>query len=144
MPVARPDPYLNFNFLVDVGGNTIAGFSEVELPEGSIEVVAYRDGSDKTSGARLLPGRVDYGPLVLRRGFTGDMALYDWWRSVIQGNLDRRDVRVTLLDETRQQVAQWRVRRAWPSKYESSDLNALGNDVVIETLELTHEGVELV
>jgi phage tail-like protein len=72
------------------------------------------------------------------------MALYDWWRSVIQGNLDRRDVRVTLLDETRQQVAQWRVRRAWPSKYESSDLNALGNDVVIETLELTHEGVELV
>jgi phage tail-like protein len=143
MPVVRPDPCLNFNFLVIVDGDTVAGFSEVELPEGRIEVVAYRDGSDKTSGARLLPGRVEYGPLVLRRGFTGDMALYDWWHAVTQGNVDRRTVAVVLLDESRNQVAKWLVRRAWPSKYESSDLNALGNDVVIETLELTHEGVEL-
>jgi phage tail-like protein len=144
MPVARPDPYPNFNFTVDFGGGAVAGFSEVELPEGSIEVVAYREGSDKTSGARLLPGRVDYGPLVLRRGFAGNTDLYDWWRSLTQGNLDRRDVRVTLLDETRQPAARWRIRRAWPSKYSSSDLNALGNEVVIETLELTHEGIELV
>jgi len=144
MPVARPDPYLNFNFLVVIGGETIAGFSEVDLPEGSVEVVAYREGSDKTSGARLLPGRVNYGPLVLRRGFAGDMDLYDWWREITQGTVDRRNVKVTLLDEARNEVASWSVRRAWPSKYESSDLNALGNEVVIETLELTHEGVELV
>ena len=144
MPIARPDPYLNFNFLVNFDGSTVAGFSEVELPEGRIEVVAYREGSDKTSGARMLPGRVEYGPVVLRRGFAGDMALYDWWHAITQGNLDRRDVAVILLDEARQEVARWHIRRAWPSKYASSDLNALGNDVVIETLELTHEGVELV
>ena len=143
MPTVRPDPYLNFNFLVELDGDRVAGFREVELPEGRIDVVAYRDGSDKTSNARLLPGRVEFGPLVLRRGFTGDTTLYDWWHSVSQGSLDRRDVDVTLLDETGQPVARWHLRRAWPTKYASSDLNALGNDVVIETLELTHEGIEL-
>jgi phage tail-like protein len=144
MPTVRHDPYLNFNFVLELGGNQAAGFSEVDLPEGRIEAIAYREGSDKTSAARLLPGRVEYGPLVLRRGFAGDTTLYDWWHAVSQGNVDRRDVAVILLDETRQEVARWDVRRAWPSKYASSDLVALGNDVVIETLELTHEGIELV
>ncbi len=143
MPTVRDDPYPNFNFVLELGGDQVAGFSEVELPEGRVEAIAYREGSDKTSNARLLPGRVEYGPLVLRRGFTGETALYDWWHSLLQGNVDRRDVVVILLDETRQEVARWRIRRAWPSKYASSDLEALGNDVVIETLELTHEGIEL-
>jgi len=144
MPIVRPDPYPNFNFLVDLDGNQVAGFSDVELPEGRIEtIIHYRDGSDRDTTPRLLPGRVDYGPLILRRGFTGDTTLYDWWHSVTQGHVDRRNVVVILLDETRQEVARWRIRDAWPSKYAPSDLVALGNEVVIETLELTHEGIEL-
>jgi phage tail-like protein len=143
MPSVRQDPYLDFNFLVEIDGVTAAGFSEAELPEGRIEAVAYREGSDKTSAARLLPGRVSYSPLVLRRGFAGDAALFQWWRAVAQGTLDRRNVSVILLDEQRQEVARWNLRRAWPAKWEGPALNALGNDVAIETLELAHEGIEL-
>ncbi len=139
----RDDPYLNFNFLVEIDGETAAGFSEADLPEGRIEAVAYREGTDRTSAARLLPGRVEYGRLVLRRGFAGDAALFQWWQSVAQGNLDRRNLSVVLLDEKRQQVARWNLRRAWPTKYSAPSLRALGNDVAIETLELAHEGIEL-
>jgi phage tail-like protein len=143
MPSVRKDPYLDFNFLVEIDSVTAAGFREAELPEGRIEVVAYREGSDKTSAARLFPGRVEYGPLVLRRGFAGDAQLFQWWQSLAQGTVDRRNVSVVLLDEQRQEVARWNLRRAWPSKYKPSALNALGNEVVIETLELVHEGIEL-
>jgi phage tail-like protein len=143
MPQHRDDPYLNFNFRVDINGITIAGFSEARLPEGRIEAVAYREGTDKTSAARLLPGRVEWGPVVLRRGFTGDPALFAWWQEVLQGNVTRRDVSIVLLDEERADVARWLIRRAWPQKWVAPDLRGLGNEVAIETLELAHEGIEL-
>ena len=139
----RDDPYLNFNFVVEIEGEPAAGFSEADLPAGRIEAVAYREGTDQSSAARLLPGRVEYGPLVLRRGFSGDAALFQWWQAVAEGNLDRRNVSVVLLDEKRQEVARWNLVRAWPTKYEPPSLHGLGNEVAIETLEIAHEGIEL-
>jgi phage tail-like protein len=139
----RNDPYLNFNFLVELGGDIVGGFSEADLPAGRIEAVAYREGSDRTSAARLLPGRVEYGALVLRRGFAGDATLFQWWREVAEGSVDRRNIAVVLLDEGREEVARWILHRAWPAKWTGPTLNAKGNEVAIETLELAHEGIEL-
>ncbi|MDX6506192.1 MAG: hypothetical protein QOG06_836 [Gaiellaceae bacterium] len=143
MPQRRDDPYLDFNFVVEIDGITAAGFSEADVPEARIEAVAYREGTDPTSAARLLPGRVEYGRVVLRRGFAGDAALFQWWREVAQGTITRRNVAIVLLDEQRQEVARWLLRRAWPSKWAGPQLRALGNEVAIETLELAHEGLEL-
>jgi phage tail-like protein len=143
MPQRRDDPYLNFNFRVEIDGLEVAGFSEVQVPEGRIEAVAYREGTDRSSAARLLPGRVEWEPVVLRRGFAGDPALFEWWNELVQGNLSRKNVAIVLLDEQRRDVARWLVRRAWPSKLVGPDLRGLGNEVAIETLELSHEGVEL-
>ena len=143
MPVRRDDPYLDFNFRVEIDGIEAAGFSEVELGAGTIATVAYREGADPQSSARLLPGRVTYDRVTLRRGFAGDPTLFQWWQAVAEGNLDRRDVAIVLLDESRQPVARWKLRRAWPAKYVAATLNALGNDVVVESVELAHEGIEL-
>ena len=143
MPQRRDDPYLNFNFRVEIDGLQVAGFSEAQLPEGRIEVVAYREGGVNTSAPRLLPGRVEFGPVVLRRGFAGDPALFQWWNDVVHGNVARRNVVIVLLDEQRQEVARWLIRRAWPSKWTGPDLRGLGNEIAIETLELSHEGIEL-
>jgi len=143
MPQRRDDPYLNFNFRVEIDGLQVAGFSEARLPEGRIEVVAYREGGANTSAPRLLPGRVEFGPVVLRRGFAGDPALFQWWNDVVQGQVARRNVVIVLLDEQRQEVARWVIRRAWPSKWTGPDLRGLGNEIAIETLELSHEGIEL-
>ena len=44
---------------------------------------------------------------------------------------------------TREQVvARWQVSSAWPIRYTAPDLNAESDDVAIETLELTHEGID--
>jgi phage tail-like protein len=143
MPEQRDDPYLDFNFLVEIDGVAAAGFAEVDLPAATIEVVRYRDGADRQSSPRSLPGRVSYGRVVLRRGFAGDATLFDWWQKLAEGTIDRRNVAVILLDEARNPVARWLLQNAWPARYEAGALNALGNDVVVETLELAHDGLRL-
>ena len=139
----RNDPYLNFNFRVEIEGAEVARFSEVVLPEGRIETIAYRAGDD-LGPARQLPGRVEYGRVVLRHGFAGDPRLFQWWRAVVQGNLDRRNLAIILLDERRNEKVRWAVYEAWPAKWVGPSFRALGNDVAIETIELAHEGIEQV
>jgi phage tail-like protein len=143
MPVRRDDPYAGFNFVVEIGGEPQAGFAEAQLPAGAIEVIRYREGSDGSSAARLLPGRVEYENVVLQRGFAGSPDLYAWWDTVRNGELDRRNVTITLLDEARNAVARWLLVRAWPTRLAYGRLAALGNEVAIESLELAYERFEL-
>ena len=65
---SRHDPYRNFNFRVEIDGIASSSFSEVVFPDSTIGVVEYREGGDKTSSSRKLPGRVHYSNVVLRRG----------------------------------------------------------------------------
>ncbi|HXH88964.1 MAG TPA: phage tail protein [Gaiellaceae bacterium] len=143
MPVQRDNPYANYNFVVELGGEEVGGFSEVDLPEATIETIEYREGGDKTASARKLPGRVSYANVVLRRGLAGRTDLWDWFEATRNGSLQRRDVTITLLDEARSPVQRWLLRNAWPAKFASPELNAHGNEVVIETLELAYEGLEI-
>jgi phage tail-like protein len=139
--VQRDNPYPNHSFAVDLGTGDAIGFSEVDLPSGEIEVIEYREGNE-IARARKLPGLATYANVTLKRGVTGNLELFEWWRSVRDGQLLRRKVTITLLDEQRQPVQRWVLRDAWPVKLDYSPLNALGNEVVIETLELAHEGFE--
>lgn len=142
MAVQRDNPYPNHNFAVDIGTGDTIGFSEVDLPAGEIEVIEYREGNE-SSRTRKLPGLVKYPNVTMKRGITGNLELFDWWKAARDGQLIRRDVTITLLDEQRQEVQRWRLRDAWPAKIEAGPLNAQGNEVAIETLELAHEGFEI-
>ena len=143
MPIQRDNPYANFNFVVEIDGIEVGAFSEVDLPDATIETIEYRDGSDPGSGARKLPGRVSYSNVVLKRGLTGRTDLWNWFKATRDGALERRNVAIVLLDEARKPVHRWLLQDAWPARFASSDLNARGNEVVIETLELAYEGLEL-
>jgi phage tail-like protein len=135
-------PYRNFNFRVEIDGLPETGFSEVIVPATRIEVVVYRVGAD-ASGSRKLPGRASTGNVVLRHGVDQDLSLWSWFRAVRDGDSVRRNVVVTLLDAQRNDVRRWTVSQAWPAKYEPGPLNANGTDVVIETLELAAERIDI-
>jgi phage tail-like protein len=142
MARARRDPYLDFNFLVEIDGVTVSGFTEADVPEGRIHLAPYREGSDRTNTARLLPAGVEYGPLVLRRGFGGDPALFQWWRSVADGNADRRNVLLIVRDAGGEEVCRWTFPQALPLKYVGPSFHARATEVAIETLELAVETLE--
>jgi len=140
---SRNDPFKDYSFLVEIDGLADAAFSEVSGLSATAEVIEYREGSDKTTSARKLPGRVRHGDVTLERGLTTSRALFDWWMTVVDGNVQRRNVAIILLDDARQEVMRWLLRDAWIAKFEVGSLRARGNEVLIESVVLTHEGLEL-
>ena len=137
----RNDPYKNFNFLVEIDGIARAAFSEVSGLESETSVIEYRSGSE--FGTRKLPGLTKYANIVLKRGITQDAELWNWRQSVIEGNVDRRNGSIILLDDQRTEVIRWNFREGWPCKWQGPGLNAKNEEVAIELLEIAHEGLEL-
>ena len=137
-----PDPYGNYNFLVEMDGITRAAFQECSGFDSTIDVIEHREGGENTT-LRKLPGLTKYSNIVLKWGMTEDTDLYDWHRQVIRGEIERKNGSIVILNRKGEEVARWNFYRAWPTKWDGPDLNAEGNDVAIETLELAHEGVEL-
>jgi phage tail-like protein len=72
------------------------------------------------------------------------MELYEWRKSVEDTGAikARKNISLVLIDEEGNDKARWDIMEAWPTKYDPSDFSAKANEVVIETLELVHEGVK--
>ena len=147
MPVERDNPYGNYNFIVEITGvdnPPHAGFSEVSGLGMEVTPIEYRAGSDKTNTTRKIPGLSKFANVVLKRGITGSTAMYEWMKDVRDGSDSiRQDVTIRMLDEQRQPVITWKLSNAWPAKICGPELKATGNEVAIESFELTHEGVTI-
>jgi phage tail-like protein len=143
--MARKDPLRNFRFRVEIGGIAVAGFSEVVIGPTTTEAIDYREGTDPPH-VRKLSGLTKFANITLKRGLTDSLDLYHWYKQVIAGQLatSRRQVAIVIADEAGADHSRFVVSEAWPVKYEPSELNAKGNEVIIETLELANEGIERV
>jgi len=138
----RTDPYRNFRFRVEIDGITTAGFADATIPDSTTDSVDYREGTDPTH-QRKLSGLTKYGGITLKKGITDSMELYEWKKQVEQTGAAnaRKNISLILVDEEGNDKARWDIVEAWPTKYDSSDFSAKGNEVIIETLELVHEGI---
>jgi phage tail-like protein len=145
MAVLSDRPYPATNFLVDLGAGDgpEAGLLEVTFPDTTILTIDYRSGNDSTSEPRKIPSLTKYGNLILKRGVTGSLSLYEWWNATRNGDHTARSVIVTLLDEGRQPVLRWTFLHARPASYRFSPLNALSAEALIESLELSFERMEM-
>ena len=105
-------PFTNMRFRIQIQGMQGTGAVEVVFPDARI-VTAPRK-------ARA----TQYGSLVMRRGLTRSSEWYE------------RTVLVGLLDEQGKDAIRWTFTAAKPLGYSVSNLNALGIETVIESLEL--------
>ncbi|HET7112699.1 MAG TPA: phage tail protein [Pyrinomonadaceae bacterium] len=137
----RVDPYRNFSFLVEIDGITQAGFSDCSGFGASTDPVEYREGGE-TKTVRKLPGLTKYTNITLKWGLTDSKELYNWYRDVVNGKIERKSGSIILLDLEGNEKVRWNFFDAWPTKWDGPDFTAKGNDVAIETLELAHERVE--
>ena len=137
----RNDPYAQFNFLIQIDGQDVGGFTEVGGLAAESDVIEYREGSDEAT-VRKLPGLRKYSNLTLKRGYTKSSALWDLRMTTERGQTERKQsVTIVLLDEERTAVLRWYVRNAWISKYEGPALNSTTNEAAIESIEMVHEGL---
>jgi phage tail-like protein len=148
MAVLRNDPYSVLHFqvvivgILDDGQSVRGSFSEVSGLEVEIVPIDYRTGSEDST-VRKVPGLKKFTNITLKRGVIGDLTLWNWIKSVMDGQAQRANGTITLLDESGQAVMTWKFRRAWPCKWSGPALNATANEIAIETLELCHEGLEV-
>jgi phage tail-like protein len=135
------DPFASFNFKLEIEGITVAGFSEVTGLNQESNVIDYREGQEPIT-PRKLPGLNKFGNITLKRGISPDLSVYNWRKTVTDGDIERRNASIVLHNEKHEEVVRWNLVNAWPSKYVGPDLKANANEMAIESIELTHEGVE--
>ena len=131
---------------MEIDGIQQAGFGEATIPDSTSAIIEYREGTDTALNNRKLSGLTKHGNLVLKWGITESMDLYNWRKMVEQGKTTtaRKNIAVILVDAEGNDAARWEFVNAWPCKYKGPDMNAEGNDVAIETLEITFESMQRV
>lgn len=155
------DPYRRHRFAVDIGDDRQPlGFTEVRGlsvrvqarpgeeagdDAGDADWLDWRDRFDAISRLPSVPRRRTASPpLTLRRGITDDRRLWDWLRDWVNGQVERRDVRVYLLDAAGERARGWRCRDATPARWTGPELAADRPAAATETLELVHEGLDAI
>jgi len=134
-------PHTKNHFRVEWGGANV-GFMEVSGLSIELDVVSYREGSSPENSERLMPGLKKYSPIILKRGIVkSDDDFYKWINTAQFNTIERRDVVISLLNESHEPVVVWKIKNAFPFKLEYSPLNAHGSEVAIESLTLAHEGL---
>ncbi|MFO1322797.1 MAG: phage tail protein [Burkholderiales bacterium] len=139
----RNDPYRGFNFRVEIDGLPVAAFSEVSGLTADGDPADYREGTDPDNWVRKLTGLRKYVNLVFKRGYTKDDTLWQWYKRIAEGQPDRRNGSVVLMNEAHEDVMRWNFQNAWINKVEGPGLKASGNEISIESMELCHEGLML-
>ena len=149
MPAKRERPYVQFNFLVDLGNGTTdgadAGFQEISGIGMEVTVAEYRNGNEKENSVRKVTGLNKSTDVTLKRGVVGSLNLYEWLNQIRNGDQGAlRNVVIQLQNEDHTEVVQqWKLLRARIIKHTSGPLNAKGTDVAMEELVLAYERLEM-
>jgi T4-like virus tail tube protein gp19 len=124
-------PHLNAHFIVDLGDSDVhapaAGFCEVVFPQFPVDA--------GETGRRL----------VLRRGVTGSLDLYAWWNEARRDKSSRpRTIKVQLMTpDLARAVMTWTFHGARPVTLSYTPLNALEAAILIESLEVAFDDVDI-
>jgi phage tail-like protein len=148
----RFDPYKNFKFRVKWDGRYVAGVSKVGALTRSTEPIEHREGGDPST-VRKSPGQTTYEPVTLERGVTHDKAFEQWankvwnWGSGLgaESSLQdfRKDIIIEMYNEAGQLAIAYKVYRCWVSEFTAlPELDASGNAVAIQSIQLQNEGWE--
>jgi phage tail-like protein len=149
MAVLRATPYVQFNFLVDLGTGATdgpeAGFQEVSGLGMEVTVSEYRNGNEKENAVRKVTGMNKVTDVTLKRGVIGSVNLYQWLNQIRNGDQSAsRTVVIQLQNEDHSAVvATWKLLRARITKHTSGPFNAKGTDVAMEEMTLAYERLEM-
>jgi len=122
--------------------NIDAGFNECSGLEMTLQVEEYQEGGNNGTVLKF-PTRMQWGKLVMKKGIVKNTELWDWVYGFSEGKVVRKDGLITLLGEKGLAHTVWKFKRGLPVKYSGPQLNAQHNAVAFESIEIEHEGLEL-
>ena len=134
----RNDPYAKFNFVVEIDGVEVAGFTEVSGMKSESDVIDYREGGDPPWMRKLL-GLGKNSNIMLKQGTTDNQTLWHWRQAIIAGKSDRRAGAVILKNEAGDDVQRTEWAEGLLVSLELSALNATANEASIDSAEIAVE-----
>lgn len=142
----RTDPLVSYHFHVEIDGITQAQFRECGGLGSESQVVEYKESVKGVTVIRKQPGAIKWADITLKRGVSDIMELWQWRKQVEQGKVDeaRKNGSIVLYDQANKEIARWNFKEGWPSKLSGPQVKADSNEVAIEELTITHEGMERV
>jgi phage tail-like protein len=143
----QQDPLISAWFSIEFQGQVTGAFRECTGLGSENEVVEYKaSGQNGEFVIKKVPGRLKWNNIVLSRGITDSMDMWQWRKLIEQGNVNsaRKNGTITMYNTQGAVVAKWNFINAWPSRITGPSANAGENGVAIEELEITHEGYERV
>src|SRR5689334_9977428 len=121
----RREPLGAYNFVVEIDGLLVGGFSAIQGLDSNVEVEQYTEGG-LNGYIHMIPGETRYPNLVLSRGLTDVDTLWNWYEGVTRGVILRRNATILLLDRQRAPVTWWNVRDALPVRWSGPRFDAMG------------------
>jgi phage tail-like protein len=149
MAVFRERPYVQFNFVVNLGDGVTntpqAGFQEISGIGMEVTITEYRPGNYAFNNVIKTAGLNKATDVTLKRGVIGSLDLYRWLDDVRNGSASGlRTVTIELKSEDRTTTVQtWRLINSRIMKHQTAALNAKGTDVAMEELTLSYERLEM-
>ena len=146
MPREHDADFQGSFFALEIDGLNVGWFTGCSGLSLEFDTVTFKEGNGSMIIERKRPGKPKYAEVVLKRGFTADKALYEWFDSVVQAK-DKTPYKtgsIVIYDRTQTEVARFSLEQCWPSKLSVSDLSASSDDVMIEEMTIQHEFLDWV
>ena len=136
-----------YNYKVEIGSDTVA-FSEVSGLNVSYETTTYKESplESGSPGPRVMnmPAQAPATTVTLKKGIVRGASvetLYGWISTIQINQVEKKDIFIRLCDENGDAAISWKVTNAFPTKLEAPTFDANSNDVAVESMELTADGV---
>ncbi|MCA9959516.1 MAG: phage tail protein [Anaerolineales bacterium] len=134
------NPFLAYNYWVEIDGLFLFGFSKVDGLESSLHVTDQQEGG-VNHFVHKLPGHVTQSNLTFTKGLTIFDMMWDWYDKTTQGIIERKNGTIILLNEVHFPIMGWNFHNAFPVKWTGPSFDASSNAIAFESLELVHEGI---
>jgi phage tail-like protein len=121
------------------------GFAEVIFPPFTLDDAQPRQDELVATEGIVTTQKALENHIVLKRGLTGSLDLYDWWNKARHGKAPkRRTLKIELLSEDQSTVVlTWRFRNVRPVSLGYSPLRAMEGGIVMETVVLAFDSMEM-
>src|SRR5229473_2154608 len=129
---------LRFRVTIDSYGS-LGSWSKCDGLTVEYEIQEYQEGGQNDYVHRL-PGRCKYQNVKLTRPLDKSSADVASWVAGQRTKVERSHAEIAVLDAAGEVVAQWNLNGVYPVKWAGPTLDATGNQIATETLELAHNG----
>lgn len=141
MPNSREfDHMVSNKFRVEIEGVTTATFTSLSGMESTTDVIQFNDGADLMTRKR--PGRTNYSNLILKRGYINTEDLWQWYRAVQDGHVERKSGSIIALGDDGTEKLRYNFYEGWPCRWKSFSFDATKSESLFEEIEIAVERIE--